>query len=107
METSVIGRGLLLDVAPALEGSKKALLIAPTALAATAEKLKEVLQDSGVEVLLAEVPSGEDAKRVEVASFCWKIMGQADFNRMIVLLDWVEVPPLIWLGLWARIGCAE
>lgn len=81
METSVIGRGLLLHVAPALEGSKKALLIAPTALAATAEKLKEVLQDSGVEVLLAEVPSGEDAKRVEVASFCWKIMGQADFNR--------------------------
>ncbi len=81
METSVIGRGLLLDVAPALEGSKKALLIAPAALAATAERLKEVLQDSGVEVLLAEVPSGEDAKRIEVATFCWKIMGQADFNR--------------------------
>jgi 3-dehydroquinate synthase len=81
METSVIGRGLLLDVAPALNGSKKALLIAPAALAATAERLKEVLQDSGVEVLLAEVPSGEDAKRIEVATFCWKIMGQADFNR--------------------------
>jgi 3-dehydroquinate synthase len=81
METSVIGRGLLLDVAPALDGSKKALLIAPAALAATAERLKEVLQDSGVEVLLAEVPSGEDAKRIEVATFCWKIMGQADFNR--------------------------
>ena len=81
METSVVGRGLLLDVAPALEGSKKALLIAPAALSATAEKLKEVLQDSGVEVLLAEVPSGEDAKRIEVATFCWKIMGQADFNR--------------------------
>ncbi len=77
----MIGRGLLLDVAPALEGSKKALLIAPAALAATAERLKEVLQDSGVEVLLAEVPSGEDAKRIEVATFCWKIMGQADFNR--------------------------
>ncbi len=77
----MIGRGLLLDVAPALDGSKKALLIAPAALAATAERLKEVLQDSGVEVLLAEVPSGEDAKRIEVATFCWKIMGQADFNR--------------------------
>lgn len=81
MGTSVVGRGLLLEVAPALEGSKKALLIAPTALSATAERLKEVLQDSGVEVLVAEVPSGEDAKRIEVASFCWKIMGQADFNR--------------------------
>lgn len=81
MQTSVVGRGLLLDVAPTLEGSKKALLISPVALSATAEKLREVLQDSGVEVLLAEVPSGEDAKRIEVASFCWKIMGQADFNR--------------------------
>ena len=81
METSIIGRGLLLDIAPQLEGSKKALLIAPAALAATAEKLKEVLQDSGIEVLLAEVPTGEDAKRIEVAAFCWKIMGQADFNR--------------------------
>lgn len=81
MQTSVVGRGLLLDVAPALEGSKKALLISPAALSATAEKLREVLQDSGVEVLLAEVPSGEEAKRIEVASFCWKIMGQADFNR--------------------------
>lgn len=81
METSVIGRGLLHEVAPALEGSKKALLVAPAALSASAERLKEVLQDSGVEVLLAEVPSGEDAKRIEVATFCWKIMGQADFNR--------------------------
>lgn len=81
MATSMIGRGLLLEIAPHLEGSKKALLIAPAALSATAEKLKEVLQDSGIEVLVAEVPTGEDAKRIEVASFCWKIMGQADFNR--------------------------
>jgi 3-dehydroquinate synthase len=81
METSIIGRGLLLDIAPQLGASKKALLIAPAALATTAEKLKEVLQDSGIEVLLAEVPTGEDAKRIEVAAFCWKVMGQADFNR--------------------------
>ncbi len=81
MENSIIGRGLLLDIAPHLEGSKKALLIAPAALSATAERLKEVLQDSGIEVLVAEVPTGEDAKRIEVASFCWKLMGQKDFNR--------------------------
>ncbi len=81
MANSIIGRGLLLDIAPHLEGSRKALLIAPAALSATAERLKEVLQDSGIEVLVAEVPTGEDAKRIEVASFCWKLMGQADFNR--------------------------
>lgn len=81
MSNSIIGRGLLNDIASHLAGSKKALLIAPAALSVTAEKLKEVLQDSGVDVLVAEVPTGEDAKRIEVASFCWKLMGQADFNR--------------------------
>jgi 3-dehydroquinate synthase len=81
MGSSIIGRGLLLDIAPQLEGSKKALLVAPASLATTAEKLKEVLGDFGIEVLLAEVPTGEDAKRIEVAAFCWKVMGQADFNR--------------------------
>lgn len=30
---------------------------------------------------MAEVPNGEDAKRIEVAAFCWGIMGQADFHR--------------------------
>ena len=27
------------------------------------------------------MPDGEDAKRVEVAAFCWQILGQADFTR--------------------------
>ena len=30
---------------------------------------------------MAEVPQSEEAKRVEVAAFCWGIMGQADFHR--------------------------
>lgn len=81
MSYSIVGRNLLNDIAPHLEGSKKVLLVCPQALSATAEQLKSTLQDAGYEVFLAEVPSGEDAKRIEVAAFCWKIMGQADFNR--------------------------
>lgn len=81
MSYSVVGRDLLNEIAPALEEARKVLLVAPAALATTSDLLKEVLQDSGFEVLVAEVPTGEDAKRIEVASFCWKIMGQADFNR--------------------------
>jgi len=42
--------------------------------------LRESLQ-GGYEVLLAEIPDAEAAKRVEVAAFCWQIMGQADFTR--------------------------
>jgi 3-dehydroquinate synthase len=33
------------------------------------------------QVLTAEVPDAEAAKRVEVAAFCWQILGQADFTR--------------------------
>jgi 3-dehydroquinate synthase len=57
------------------------LIIHPAALATTAEALRESLIGDGFEALLAEVPNGEDSKRIEVAAFCWQIMGQASFNR--------------------------
>jgi 3-dehydroquinate synthase len=57
------------------------LIVYPQPLATTAEALSENLKDSGFEVLLAEVPAAEDAKRVEVAAFCWQIMGKSDFHR--------------------------
>ncbi|MEL0237736.1 MAG: 3-dehydroquinate synthase, partial [Aquiluna sp.] len=34
-----------------------------------------------IEALVAEIPDGEPSKRVEVAAFCWEIMGKSDFNR--------------------------
>ena len=32
-------------------------------------------------MFLAEIPDAEGAKRVEVAAFCWQILGQTDFTR--------------------------
>lgn len=78
---AVIGRGLLEDVSSALDGVKKVLIIYPQPLAATAEVLRETLVKQGFEAILAEVPAAEDAKRVEVAAFCWGIMGTSDFQR--------------------------
>lgn len=78
----LIGRGLLNEVAPALgAGVQKVLVIHPVALTASAEALREELINAGLEAILAGVPDSEDAKRVEVAAFCWGIMGQADFTR--------------------------
>jgi 3-dehydroquinate synthase len=78
----VIGRSLLSEVAASL-GSKvsKVLIVHPVALTASAELLRESLLANGVEAILAGVPDSEDAKRVEVAAFCWGIMGKADFTR--------------------------
>lgn len=77
----VVGRNLLAEVAPQLSGARKVLIIHPEALTTSAETLKETLDDSGIEAILATIPNGDDSKRVEVAAFCWQIMGQADFNR--------------------------
>ena len=78
---SLVGRGLLDEIPLALDGVKKVLVVHPQALSATAEAIREKLQSAGFEAILAEVPNGEDAKRIEVAAFCWGIMGQADFHR--------------------------
>jgi 3-dehydroquinate synthase len=77
----LLGRGLYAQI-PGLLGSgvKKVLIVHAPTLGARAAALRESLLDH-YEVLLAEVPDGEAAKRVEVAAFCWGVMGQADFTR--------------------------
>lgn len=78
----IIGRALLGEVGPALgKNVNKVLIIHPVGLTASAELLRETLIEQGYEALLAGVPDSEDAKRVEVAAFCWGIMGQSDFTR--------------------------
>lgn len=79
--SSVIGRGLLSEVSKSLDGVKKVLILHPQSLSTTAIAVQEELRSKGFEALVAEVPNSEDAKRIEVASFCWQIMGQADFHR--------------------------
>ncbi|MFD2341824.1 3-dehydroquinate synthase [Clavibacter michiganensis subsp. tessellarius] len=76
-----VGRGLIAGVG-ALLGPRvrKVLIVHAPALAEEASRLRERLQGD-VEVYLAEVPDAEGAKRVEVAAFCWKIMGTTDFTR--------------------------
>ncbi len=78
----LVGRGLDDEVAAALEGGvRKVLLVHAPTLGRRAEQLRAHLQEKDLEVLLAEIPDGEGAKRVEVAAFCWGILGQSDFTR--------------------------
>ncbi|WP_324011353.1 3-dehydroquinate synthase [Microbacterium sp. JZ37] len=79
----IVGSGVLARLGEVLPpAAKKVLVVHQPSLGARAEELRESLMgDTGREVLLAEVPDAEQAKRVEVAAFCWQIMGQADFTR--------------------------
>ncbi|WP_251039002.1 3-dehydroquinate synthase [Agromyces sp. ISL-38] len=77
----VIGRGVRAELPEVLgTAPKKVLVVHPSTLGARAAALREELQGK-YEVLLAEVPDAEAAKRVEVAAFCWQVLGQADFTR--------------------------
>lgn len=78
----LIGRSLLNCVASCLsDKTKKVLIVHPVALSQSAEALREELIQAGFEAILAGVPDTEEAKRVEVAAFCWQVLGQADFTR--------------------------
>lgn len=78
----LVGRFLLDSVSTALAKSvKKVLIIHPIALSTSAELLRENLQSKGYEAILAGVPDSEEAKHVQVAAFCWQILGQSDFTR--------------------------
>ena len=78
----LVGRDLLGELPGLLHPQTKKVLVvhAPT-LGRKADELRRALVDAGYEALIAEVPDAEDAKRVEVAAFCWQILGQADFTR--------------------------
>jgi len=77
----VIGRNLLDQVPSMLVGAKKVLIVHPVGLSVSAEALRDSLIGAGFEVVLAGVPDSEDAKRIEVAAFCWGILGKSEFSR--------------------------
>ena len=81
-----VGRGVLEGLADAIgTAATKVLIVHPPTLGARAAAVRESLIGR-YEVLLAEVPDAEQAKRVEVAAFCWQILGQADFTRTDVIV---------------------
>lgn len=81
-----IGRNILGNLAAAIgPDARKVLIVHPATLGARAAALRETLS-ADYEVLLAEIPDAETGKRVEVASFCWQVLGQADFTRTDVVI---------------------
>ena len=82
----VIGRNLLDQVPSMLTGAKKVMIVHPVGLSVSAEALRDSLIDLGFEVVLAGVPDSEDAKRIEVAAFCWGILGKSEFSRTDMII---------------------
>ncbi|MCR2811892.1 3-dehydroquinate synthase [Microbacterium sp. zg.Y1090] len=86
----VVGRGILSRLPELIPAeTRKLLVVHPPTLRDAAEALRLSLSDAlgaGRQVLLAEIPDAEAGKRIEVAAFCWQVMGQADFTRTDVVI---------------------
>ncbi|KXO89484.1 3-dehydroquinate synthase [Tsukamurella pseudospumae] len=81
----VIGRGLLDEtVAAAGEATKAAIFYQPT-LAETAEALRQALADKGIDAHRVEIPDAEAGKELQVAGFCWEVLGRIGLSRQDVI----------------------
>src|SRR5699024_5796060 len=74
----LVGHGLLGEL-PALLGNRveKVLVIHPRALRTTGETVRDDLSAAGLDAVAAEIPDAEEAKHVQVAAFCWQVLGQS------------------------------
>ncbi|OMH26063.1 3-dehydroquinate synthase [Tersicoccus phoenicis] len=77
-----VGHGLL-GALPGVLGERvrRVLIIHPRALRSTGETVRQELLDAGYTALLAEIPDAEEGKHIQVAAFCWQVLGQNDFTR--------------------------
>ncbi len=82
----IIGKQLLGELPGLIGDPCRVLLLAPHALSATAEAVREDLNSQGYETYIAEVPDAEEAKTSQVAAFCWGILGQANFTRSDIII---------------------
>jgi 3-dehydroquinate synthase len=82
----VVGRGLLDELRPMLGPATRVALIHPPTLRATAEAVRDDLAAQDLDAHALEVPDGEDAKTLQVAGFCWDVLGQVGFTRSDVIV---------------------
>jgi 3-dehydroquinate synthase len=78
----VVGRGLLGSLPELLgERVRRVLVIHPRALRLTGDTVRDELDAAGFTSLTAEIPDAEEGKHIQVAAFCWQVLGQNDFTR--------------------------
>jgi 3-dehydroquinate synthase len=74
----VVGHDLFGELPALLGSASRVAIVYPAVLAGHAAALRDGLDQ---EVLLVEVPDGEDAKTLQVAGSCWDLLGAAGFTR--------------------------
>ncbi|QGK69666.1 3-dehydroquinate synthase [Allosaccharopolyspora coralli] len=77
----VVGRGLLGELVEFLRGSSSVALVHQPTLTTTVETVRDELQAAGVDAHRVEIPDAEDGKTLQVAGFCWEVLGRIGMDR--------------------------
>src|SRR5687767_7437145 len=78
----MIGRNVLAELTGLIgDAVQRIAVIYSPAVRATADRLRAELVTHGYEVHGIEIPDGEDAKTVQVATQCWAALGDAALTR--------------------------
>ena len=81
-----IGPGAWTQVSALAAGARRVAVIHPEPLEGRASALRQALTEAGYETHTIAVPDAEQAKAVEVAAFCWSVLGRAGFTRSDVVV---------------------
>lgn len=84
----LVGHDLLGRLPGILGGRvRRVLVVHPRALRSTGELVMNDLRAAGYESFSAEIPDAEEGKHIQVAAFCWQVLGQNDFTRSDVVIS--------------------
>jgi 3-dehydroquinate synthase len=82
----LVGAGLLGELPALLGAATRVAIIHPPTLRTTAAAVRDDLAGAGYDAHVIEIPDGEDAKTLQVAGFCWDVLGQVGFTRSDVIV---------------------
>ncbi|GAA2345547.1 3-dehydroquinate synthase [Saccharopolyspora halophila] len=77
----VVGRGLLGEMVEFLQDASSVALVHQPTLTTTVEAVREELTEAGIDAHRVEVPDAEDGKTLQVAGFCWEVLGKIGMDR--------------------------
>ncbi|MCI2420184.1 3-dehydroquinate synthase [Saccharopolyspora sp. K220] len=83
----VVGRGLLGELVDYLRDASVVALVHQPTITNTVEAVRDELAEAGVDAHRVEIPDAEDGKSLQVAGFCWEVLGKIGMDRSGVVVS--------------------
>ncbi|MGV0645166.1 3-dehydroquinate synthase [Mycolicibacterium sp. XJ879] len=77
----IIGTGLLNELEQTMQGRHKVAILHQPVLAQTAEAIRSMLADKGIDAHRIEIPDAEKGKDLPVVGFIWEVLGRIGIGR--------------------------